>query len=70
MEVQKIEKHVLKFWKNNDVFRKSLKARAKARDFVFYEGPPTTNGKGSVMQKILGGLAIAGTTVLLSSKGN
>lgn len=31
--------------------------------------PPSTMAKGSVMQKILGGLAMLGTTVLLTSKG-
>ncbi len=44
MEIQKNEKKVLKFWETHDVFKKSIKNRAEARDFVFYEGPPTANG--------------------------
>ncbi|MCP6718473.1 MAG: class I tRNA ligase family protein [Patescibacteria group bacterium] len=39
----KTEKKVLKFWKDNNIFEKSIKQRVKARDFIFYEGPPTAN---------------------------
>ncbi len=39
----KTEKKVLKLWKDNKIFEKSIKQRVKARDFVFYEGPPTAN---------------------------
>ena len=38
------EKKILAFWKKNDIFHKSLKLRSKAKEFVFYEGPPTANG--------------------------
>ena len=43
----KTEEDVLRFWKQNAVFEKSLKARLKEKkkEFVFYEGPPTANGK-------------------------
>lgn len=39
------EKEVLKFWKENDVFRKSLALRADAPVFTFYDGrrPRTAN---------------------------
>ncbi len=36
------EEAVLRFWKENDVFRKSVE-RPAAKSFVFYEGPPTAN---------------------------
>jgi isoleucyl-tRNA synthetase len=39
----KLEKKVLKFWKKNQIFEKSIE-KGK-RDFVFYEGPPTANAK-------------------------
>ena len=39
----KIEKKILKFWKANKIFEKSIKQRAKAQNFVFYEGPPYAN---------------------------
>ena len=44
LNLPKEEKKVLKFWKDNDIFKKTIKQREKkARDFVFYEGPPTAN---------------------------
>ena len=50
------EKEVLKFWKENDVFRKSLALRADAPVFTFYDGPPTANGKphiGHVITRVI-----------------
>ncbi len=44
----KLEKKTLKFWKENRIFEKSLKQRAKARNFVFFEGPPTANAKPGI----------------------
>lgn len=38
------ERDVLEFWDKNRVFEQSLKLRAGAPRFVFYEGPPTANG--------------------------
>ncbi len=32
------------FWRENDIYHKSLAARKGASPFVFYEGPPTANG--------------------------
>ncbi len=40
-----IEEKVLKFWKESDIFKKTLEARKKAKPFRFYEGPPTANGR-------------------------
>ncbi len=39
------EKKVEKFWKENDIFGKSLESRKKGESYVFYDGPPTANGK-------------------------
>jgi len=39
------EESVLQFWKEIKFFEKSLKKDSKAGEFVFYEGPPTANGK-------------------------
>jgi isoleucyl-tRNA synthetase len=38
-----MEVEVLRFWKEHDVFHKSLKQREGKPPFVFYEGPPTAN---------------------------
>jgi isoleucyl-tRNA synthetase len=39
----KLEEKILKFWKKNRVFEKTVERKRK--DFVFYEGPPTANAK-------------------------
>lgn len=39
------EKSVIEFWKKNDIFKKSLKLREGHKTFMFYDGPPTANGK-------------------------
>ena len=36
---------VEQWWKDNDIFGKSIKAREGAPVFTFYDGPPTANGK-------------------------
>ncbi len=43
-----VEEKVLQFWRENDVFKKSIKNREKAKKFVFYEGPPTANGRPGI----------------------
>ncbi|MBQ6475188.1 MAG: isoleucine--tRNA ligase [Clostridia bacterium] len=39
------EAEVLSFWKENDIFKKSVALRKGAQTFTFYDGPPTANGK-------------------------
>jgi len=39
-----LEAEVLKFWKSQGIYEKSLARRAGAPRFVFFEGPPTANG--------------------------
>ena len=43
-DLNKIEKKVLSFWKENEIFDKSLENRKGAKRFIFWEGPPTANG--------------------------
>jgi len=45
---QKQELKILRFWRRYKIFEKSIRQRAKARDFVFYEGPPTANAKPGI----------------------
>lgn len=40
-----LEQKVLQFWREKDIFRQSLKLREGGPEFVFFEGPPTANGK-------------------------
>ena len=39
------EKQVREFWKDNDIFKKSMEQRKQGETYTFYDGPPTANGK-------------------------
>ena len=47
-DVTSMEEGVLKFWKQNDIFKKTVEQRVGGPEYVFYEGPPTANGKPGV----------------------
>lgn len=50
------EKEVEKFWKENNIFEKSIESRAKCEPYIFYDGPPTANGKphiGHVLTRVI-----------------
>ena len=50
------EKDVEKFWSENKIFEKSIETRAKGEPYVFYDGPPTANGKphiGHVLTRVI-----------------
>ncbi len=40
----KQEEKILEFWKNNDIFKKSIAAREGCDEYVFYDGPPFATG--------------------------
>ncbi len=48
LDVAKMEEEVLKFWKKQDIFKKTTKLNEDGKEYVFYEGPPTANGKPGV----------------------
>ncbi len=48
LNVTIMEEGVLRFWKSHDIFKKSLLQRKGGPEYVFYEGPPTANGKPGV----------------------
>jgi len=43
-----LEEQVLNDWRERDVFAESMRLRADAPEWVFYEGPPTANGKPGI----------------------
>ena len=50
------EKATEKFWKDNDIFRKSMENRKEGETYTFYDGPPTANGKphiGHVLTRVI-----------------
>ncbi|MCB0274831.1 MAG: class I tRNA ligase family protein, partial [Calditrichaeota bacterium] len=46
--VKNLEEQVLATWEKNDIFKKSVELRKDSPMFVFYEGPPTANGKPGI----------------------
>jgi len=44
----RLEEEVLERWRAEDLFRRTLEATADAESFVFYEGPPTANGRPGI----------------------
>ncbi len=42
------EEEILKFWKERDIFKKTLAKPSPRGEFVFYEGPPTANGRPGI----------------------
>ncbi|MCI8549408.1 MAG: isoleucine--tRNA ligase, partial [Lachnospiraceae bacterium] len=50
------EKKIQQFWKDNDIFEKSIDSRKKGETYTFYDGPPTANGKphiGHVLTRVI-----------------
>jgi len=41
----RLEEEILRTWREEDLFRRTLEATADGEPFVFYEGPPTANGR-------------------------
>ena len=50
------EKAIEKFWKDNNIFQKSIDTKAQGSVYTFYDGPPTANGKphiGHVLTRVI-----------------
>lgn len=50
------EKEVLEFWKQNEIFKKSVEKNEGKPEFSFYDGPPTANGKphiGHILTRVM-----------------
>ncbi|MBO4375659.1 MAG: isoleucine--tRNA ligase [Lachnospiraceae bacterium] len=50
------EKEVEQYWKDNNIFEKSMDNRKKGETYTFYDGPPTANGKphiGHVLTRVI-----------------
>jgi len=48
IDIPALEKEILAFWEKNGIFEKSVESRPKEKPFIFYEGPPTANGKPGI----------------------
>ena len=48
LNITLLESEVLRFWQNHQIFQKSMDCREGGPSYVFFEGPPTANGKPGV----------------------
>ena len=56
MQFCKREQEVIEFWKERDIFEKSVKKNEGKPSFSFYDGPPTANGKphiGHILTRVM-----------------
>ena len=48
LNLPEMEKEILLFWGHNKIFEKSVSSRPDDKRFIFYEGPPSANGKPGI----------------------
>ena len=45
---EEMESKILKKWKSEDILNKTIENRKNCKNFVFYDGPATANGKPGI----------------------
>ena len=56
LSLSEVDNRWLPYWQDNEIFKKSVDARAGQQPFVWYEGPPTANGMphpGHVLTRVM-----------------
>ena len=48
LDLPSIDKELLQFWEEHKIFEKSVDQKPESKPFVFYEGPPSANGKPGI----------------------
>ena len=48
LDLPAIDREILAFWTEQDIFRRSVEERPADNPFVFYEGPPSANGQPGI----------------------
>ena len=48
VSLPELEQRILRFWREADVFHESLRRREGSPEWIFYEGPPTANGRPGI----------------------
>ena len=48
LNLPEIDRIIRQFWEENDIFNKSVQQKSVDNSFVFYEGPPSANGKPGI----------------------
>jgi len=58
---KQVEQKILKFWADENIFKKSIEQRKNCKPFIFLEGPPTANGlphPGHVLTRVMKDLVL------------
>ncbi|MEA2042525.1 MAG: isoleucine--tRNA ligase [Bacteroidota bacterium] len=48
LNLSQVNKDILKYWEKHDTFKKTTDKENREKDFIFYEGPPSANGKPGI----------------------
>jgi isoleucyl-tRNA synthetase len=48
LNLPEIDKEILEYWEEHKIFERSVEERPEEKSFVFYEGPPSANGKPGI----------------------
>ncbi|MBX3085379.1 MAG: isoleucine--tRNA ligase [Anaerolineae bacterium] len=48
VDIQKLEQEQLHFWQDKQIFKRTMQEREGGKSYVFYEGPPTANGRPGI----------------------
>ena len=48
LNLPEIDKSLVKYWEEHKIFQRSIEERPADKPFVFYEGPPSANGKPGI----------------------
>jgi len=48
LDYTEVEREILKFWEDNNIFKRTVDERPEDNPFIFYEGPPTANGRPGI----------------------
>ncbi len=48
LDLSEVANEIARFWEEKDIFKKSISSRPASKTFVFFEGPPSANGKPGI----------------------
>ena len=48
LDLHLVDKEILEFWEREKIFEKSIEQKDESNSYVFYEGPPSANGKPGI----------------------
>ena len=54
LDLPAIDKEIRAFWQKEGIFEKSIVPEGREESYVFYEGPPSANGKPGIHHVISG----------------